>query len=389
MTERQESGSHSHDHDHDHDDHSGHSHDHGHDHDDHSGHPHGHHDHEDLTHFGHDHDHGHDDHDHDDHGHDHGHGHGHDHDHSHDYREAGRRSLVISLILIGGFMIAELIGGILSGSLALLADAGHMITDAMAIALALLALWIGDRVEDAERTYGFRRAEVLAALINALSLWIIVAWIFFEAYHRFRGIEEIHIEGPLMLIIGTLGLIVNIVAAWILHRNSEHSLNVEGAFWHVMGDLMGSVGVVISGIVIITVGWVLIDPILSVLIGLLILWTSWGLAKKVFVVLLEGVPSHIDVERLCGEVEDLPHVTLVHDVHVWTIASGYESMTAHVLVDPDIEKEETDALLRAIRHVAREDHGIHHLTVQIEQSLEGCTENHLVSYLLERARKVF
>ncbi len=286
-------------------------------------------------------------------------------------------------------MIAELIGGILSGSLALLADAGHMITDAMAIALALLALWIGDRVEDAERTYGFRRAEVLAALINALSLWIIVAWIFFEAYHRLRGIEEIHIEGPLMLIVGTLGLLVNIAAAWILHSNSEHSLNVEGAFWHVMGDLMGSVGVVISGLVIIFTGWVLIDPILSVLIGLLILWTSWGLAKKVFVVLLEGVPSHIDVERLCGEVEDLPHVTLVHDVHVWTIASGYESMTAHVLVDPDIEKEETDSLLRAIRHIAREDHRIHHLTVQIEQSLEGCTENHLVSYLLERARKVF
>ena len=286
-------------------------------------------------------------------------------------------------------MIAELIGGILSGSLALLADAGHMVTDAMAIALALFALWIGDRVEDAGRTYGFRRAEVLAAAINAISLWIIVAWIFFEAYHRLRGIEEIHIEGPLMLIIGTLGLLVNIIAAWILHRNSEHSLNVEGAFWHVMGDLMGSVGVVISGIIIITTGWVLIDPILSVLIGLLILWSSWGLAKKVLVVLLEGVPQHIDVEKLCDEIEDLPHVTLVHDVHVWTIASGYESMTAHVLVDPDLAKEDTEALLRTIRHIAREEHGIHHLTVQIEQSVSGCTEDHLVSYLLARVGKTF
>lgn len=354
----------------------GHSHDHEHGHDDHYGYPHDNldHDHEDLAHFGHDHDH-------------HSHGHDHDHhDHSHDFREAGRRSLIISLFLIGGFMIAELIGGIISGSLALLADAGHMITDAMAIALALLALWIGDRVEDAERTYGFRRAEVLAALINALSLWIIVAWIFFEAYHRLSGIEDIDIEGPLMLIVGVLGLLVNIVAAWILHRNSEHSLNVEGAFWHVMGDLMGSVGVVISGIVIITTGWMLIDPILSVLIGVLILWSSWGLAKKVFVVLLEAVPNHIDVERLCGEIEDLPHVTLVHDVHVWTIASGYESMTAHVLVDPDLPKEEIDALLRAMRHIAREDHGIGHLTVQIEQSLAGCTEDHLVTYLLARVR---
>lgn len=286
-------------------------------------------------------------------------------------------------------MIAELIDGLLSGSLALLADAGHMVTDAMAIALALLALWIGDRVEDAERTYGFRRAEVLAALINALSLWIIVAWIFFEAYHRFRGIEETHINGLLMLIIGTLGLLVNIVAAWILHRGSEHSLNVEGAFWHVMGDLMGSVGVVVSGVVIITTGWEMIDPILGVLIGGLILWSSWGLAKKVFMVLLEVIPKHIDVELLCGELEDLPGVTLVHDVHVWTIASGYESMTAHVLVDPDLSKGDTEELLRRIRAIARDEHQIHHLTVQIEQTLSGCTENHLVTYLLARARRVF
>ncbi len=281
-------------------------------------------------------------------------------------------------------MIAELIGGILSGSLALLADAGHMITDAMAIALALFALWIGDRVEDAGRTYGFRRAEVLAAAINAISLWIIVAWIFFEAYHRLRGIEDIHIEGPLMLIVGTLGLIVNIAAAWILHSNSEHSLNVEGAFWHVMGDLMGSVGVVISGIVIITTGWVLIDPILSVLIGLLILWSSWGLAKKVVAVLLEAVPAHVDVEKLCDEIEDMPGVALIHDVHVWTIASGYEAMTAHVLVDPDLAKEQTDFILRHIREIATGKYHIHHVTIEVEQTLTGCTENHLVSHLLQR-----
>ena len=230
---------------------------------------------------------------------------------------------------------------------------------------------------------------MLAALANAISLWIIVAWIIFEAYQRFTHLDEVEIEGPFMLVIGGIGLLVSIAAAYILHPNAEHSMNVEGAFWHVMGDLMGSVGVVISGVVIITTGWMLIDPILSVLISVLILWSSWGLAKKVLVVLLEGVPPHIHVERLCGEIEDLPHVTLVHDVHIWTIASGYESMTAHVLVDPDLAKEETGALLRTIRHIAREDHGIHHLTVQIEQTLLGCTEDHLVSYLLTRARHVF
>ena len=338
----------------------------------------------------HDHAHDHHDHGHEDHsGHDHGHGHGHDHhDHSHDYREAGRRSLYISLFLIGSFMIAEVIGGILSGSLALLADAAHMVTDALAIALALFALWIGDRVEDAGQTYGFRRAEVLAAALNAVSLWIIVAWIVFEAYHRLRGIEEAHIEGPLMLIVGGIGLVVNIIAAWILHRNSEHSLNVEGAFWHVMGDLLGSVGVIISGIVIITTGWMLIDPILSVVIALLILWSSWGLTKKVLVVLLEGVPPHIDVERLCGEIEDLDDVTLLHDVHIWSIASGYDSMTAHVLVDPTLDPQQKDALLRQIREIARDHHGLHHITIQIEQALTDCTEDHLVSYLLARARQI-
>ena len=371
-SDRSHSGHH---HDHDDHDHSGHApghehdaHEHGHDHSEHD-HDHSAHDHEDHDHSGHDHG----DHDH--------------HDHSHDYREAGRRRLFISLFLIGGFMFAELIGGILSGSLALLADAGHMVTDAMAIGLALVALWIGDRVESAERTYGFRRAEVVAAAMNAVSLWIIVAWICFEAFHRLTA-DEVHIEGGLMLIVGGLGLIVNIIVAWILHASSEHSLNVEGAFWHVMGDLLGSVGVIISGVVIITTGWTLIDPILSVVIALLILWSSWGLAKKVLAVLLEGVPPHIDVEKLCGEIEDLPHVTLLHDIHVWSIASGFESMTAHVLVDPELDPQEKDALLRRIRQIAREDHGIHHVTIQIEQTVSGCTEDHLVSYLLQRARQI-
>ena len=285
-------------------------------------------------------------------------------------------------------MFAELIGGILSGSLALLADAGHMVTDALAIGLALVALWIGDRVESAERTYGFRRAEVLAAALNAASLWVIVGWICLEAYHRFSA-EEIHIEGGLMLTVGVLGLIVNIIVAWILHGSAEHSLNVEGAFWHVMGDLLGSVGVIISGVVILLTDWYLIDPILSVVIALLILWSSWGLTKKVLVVLLEGVPPHIDVEHLCGEIEDLEDVTLLHDVHVWSIASGYESMTAHVLVDPALDPQEKDALLRRIRRVAKDRYGIHHITIQIEQSLTDCTENHLVSYLLARARQIF
>ena len=280
-------------------------------------------------------------------------------------------------------MMAEIIGGILSGSLALLSDAGHMITDAASIALALLAMVVTDRPPSAERTFGYRRAEVLAAMINALSLWLIAGWIFFEAYHWIRDVPDV--EGGLLLIIGVLGLLVNIAAAWVLHRSSKHSINVEGALRHVMADLLGSVGVVISGVVILTLGWTIVDPILSVVIAGLIMFSSWKLTVKVFKVLLEGVPDHIDVYQLCSELEELEGVTLIHDVHVWTISSGNEAFTAHILIDPSYQGD-TDVLLRRLRAIARRDFGLRHITIQIEQSLEGCTEDHHVGHLLARAR---
>ena len=299
----------------------------------------------------------------------------------HDYTDANRRSLVIALALIGGFMIAEVVGGILSGSLALLSDAGHMITDAAAIALALVAQRMAQRDASAERTFGYRCAEVLAAMLNALSLWLIAAWIFFEAYHRIRDVPEV--EGALLFIVGVLGLLVNIAAAWVLHRSAEHSMNVEGAFRHVMADLMGSVGVIISGVVILTLGWTIVDPILSILIGLLILGSSWRLTAKVFHVLMEAVPENIDVYALCHELEEQPGVTLVHDVHVWTISSGHESFTAHVLVDPAFEGD-LDDLIHRMQAIARHNFGIGHITIQAEKSLIGCTENHHVGHLWPR-----
>ncbi len=397
-------GSHEgHDHDdhegHNHDDHEGHDHDDhsGHDHDDHSGHDHGSHEgHDHGSHEGHDHgsheghDHGsHEGHDHDDHsGHDHddheGHDHddhsGHDHhDHAHDLRGASRRNLIISLTLISTYMIAEVVGGILSGSLALIADAGHMLTDALAILMALAAMWIADKEASIERTFGYERAEVLAALVNTLALWLIAAWILFEAYHR-AFTEEVHIDGLPVLIVGTGGLLINIIVAWILHRSSEHSMNVEGAFQHVLADLMGSVGVIISAIVILTTGWVLIDPILSVLIALLIVWSSRHLMFTVLNTLLEGVPKHIDVYKLCSDIEELEGVTLIHDVHVWTITSGREAFTAHILVDPDYSGDMT-LLLNRMKDIAHNDFGIDHVTIQLETSVAGCTENHHVGHL--------
>ena len=378
-----------HDHDdhagHDHDDHAGHDHDDhaGHDHDDHAGH-----DHDD--HAGHDHDdhagHDHDDHaghDHDDHaGHDH---HGHAHDHAAELREASRRSLIIALVLIGSFMVVEVIGGIFSGSLALLADAGHMLTDAASIALALVAVWIAGRPESIERTFGYQRTEVLAAAFNALSLWVIAGWIVWEAVERFVNHHEIHIEGGLMLIVGGIGLAVNIIAAIVLHAGSKHSLNVDGAFKHVLADLMGSVGVVISGTIVLLTDWVLIDPILSVGIALLIVVSSWRLVLRSVNVLLGGVPEHIDLYALCADIEDVPGVTLIHDVHVFTITSNFDLMTAHVLIEPGSIGYE-DEMQRQLRRIASEKYGLHHVTFQLCHSVDECSEDHHVGHLAAISR---
>ena len=357
---------------HDHDGHDGHD---GHDHEDHAGHDHDDHD-------GHDHD-DHAGHDHDDHaGHDH---HGHAHDHAAELREASRRSLIIAFVLIASFMVAEVIGGILSGSLALLADAGHMLTDAASIALALVAVWIAGRPESIERTFGYQRTEVLAAAFNALSLWAIAAWIVWEAIERMFNHHEIHIEGSLMLIVGAIGLGVNIAAAFVLHAGSKHSLNVDGAFKHVLADLMGSVGVVISGVIVLTTGWVLIDPILSLGIALLIVISSWRLVLRSVNVLLGGVPEHIDLYALCAEIEDVPGVTLIHDVHVFTVTSNFDLMTAHVLVDPAYREVE-DQIQHQLRRIATERYRLDHVTFQLCRTAVECTENHHVGHLEAEAR---
>ena len=355
---------------HGHDEHAGHDHDaheHG-GHDEHAGHDHD-------AHAGHDHDAhgGHDDHS----GHDH---HGHAHDHAAELREASRRSLIIAFVLIAGFMVAEIIGGIISGSLALLADAGHMATDAASIALALFAVWIAGRPESIERTFGYQRTEVLAAAFNALSLWVIAGWIVWEAIERFVNHHDIHIEGGLMLTVGGIGLLVNIVAAIVLHAGSKHSLNVDGAFKHVLADLMGSVAVVISGVVILLTDWVLIDPILSVGIALLIVVSSWRLVLRSLHVLLGGVPEHIDLYALCAEIEDVPGVTLIHDVHVFTVTSNFDLMTAHILIDPEFRGSEEE-MQRQLRRIASDKYSIHHVTFQLCHAVAECSENHHVGHL--------
>ena len=389
-----------HDHDahagHDHDAHAGHDHDAhaGHDHDAHAGHDHdAHAGHDHDAHAGHDHD-AHAGHDHDAHaGHDHdahaGHDHHHNHDHAHDLRGASRRSLIIALCLISTYMVAEVIGGILSGSLALIADAGHMLTDAAAIAMALVAMWIADKAASVEHTFGYYRTEVLAALANLFSLWLIAGWIVFEAYHRLF-VEEVAVIGWPVLIVGFGGLLINIAAAWVLHRSSEHSVNVEGALQHVIADALGSIAVILAGAIIIITDRLgnplhIVDPILSAVIALLIVYNTRKLIVRVMRVLLEGVPEHIDVYKLCHDIEEQEGVTIIHDVHVWTITSGSEAFTAHVLIDPSYQGGD-DALLDNIKRIIHDDYGISHATIQLERSTVTCKEDHHVDHLFHQAR---
>ena len=297
--------------------------------------------------------------------------------HWHDNRANSRHSLIISLALISGYAVAEVVGGMVSGSLALLSDAGHMVTDAAAIGLALLAIWVAGRPASIQRTFGYQRTEVLAALLNALGLWLIAAWVFFEASRRFQDTPEV--EGGLMLAVGGVGLAVNIVAAWVLRRSAKESLNVEGAFRHVVADMLGSVGVVAAGILILSLGWSLVDPIIGVVIGLLILVSSWRLLAKVVHVLMEGTPAHLDLHQLCARLEELEGVTGVHDIHAWSITTGYEALSAHVTADASAMGN-PNPMLDRLREIACGEFGIGHVTIQLEDSRERCAEDHHIEH---------
>ena len=308
--------------------------------------------------------------------------HHHDHrgprEHDRDLHGASRYSLTIALLLTVGYMVIQIVGSIMSGSLALLAEAAHKVTDAVSIGFALAALHFSTRPESAVRTFGYRRLEILAALLNALSLWLVAGWLVFEAYERTHQAHH-QVDGEIMLAFGAAALVVNLSVAGVLHHASKHSVNVEGAFRHVMVDLLGTLGVVVSGLLVWAFDWHHADTVVSVIIGVLILLSTWRLIGKVVHVLLEGVPKHIDVYRLCSEMEEVQGVGLIHDIHVWSLVPGYEMLTAHVLVDPEFD--DLEFLRRRLREIAGNDFGIHHITIQLEYTADGCTEHHHVDHL--------
>jgi len=272
-----------------------------------------------------------------------------------------RRRLTLALAITAIVMLVELIGGWLAGSLALLADAAHMLADVAALGLALVAAWIAQRPATPERSFGFMRLEILAALINGAVLFAIAIGIGVEAWHRLRVPQLVN--GPLLLGVAAIGFVANLAAVVVLHRGHEHSLNQRGAYLHVLGDLFGSVGALIAGVVVLTSGWVMADPLISVLIGGLVLVSAWRLVKESTDVLLEATPRHIALSDVHERIASVPGVESVHDLHLWTVTSGVVAMSGHLVVkNPTDNQPVLEAVQGRMRAL-----GIAHVTVQMEK----------------------
>lgn len=284
--------------------------------------------------------------------------------HKHHSRQ-GAQELTIVFFMTLAFMVAEIAGGLLTNSLALLSDAGHMLTDAGALGLSLFALWFASRPATPEKSYGYYRFEILAALINGVTLVLISIYIFYEAFHRF--IEPPQVRSLPMLAIAFLGLIVNLVGAWILAR-SEGGLNIKVAFLHVLGDALGSMGAIVAGLVMLAFDWWLADPLVSVAIGLLILYGAVRLLREVVDILMEGAPAHIDLTALQRRMTQIPGVASVHDLHVWSVTSDFETMSGHVVVSDDLDGERQQEVLATLCQTLAQEFGINHVTIQLESN---------------------
>jgi cobalt-zinc-cadmium efflux system protein len=283
------------------------------------------------------------------------------HDHQHDTRSASARALVVALVLTASYTVVEVVGGFVTDSLALLADAVHMLSDNVALALALFALWLARRPSTPERTYGYKRAEVLAALANGVALVALAIWIFYEAIQRLSDPPDV--LGGWMLAIAVAGIAVNVAAGVVLHRARGANLNVDAAFRHVLADLAGSVGVFVAALVIVVTGWLAADPLVSIVIGVLVLASSWSILRDSTSILLEAAPRGLDTRSLGEALAAHPGVVEVHDLHVWTITSGFPALSAHVLVG---RGEDCHGTRRELERELAVRFGIEHTTLQVD-----------------------
>lgn len=272
-----------------------------------------------------------------------------------------RRRLTIAFVITFAVMVVELIGGWLAGSLALLADAGHMLADAAALAIALFAAWIAQRPATAQRSFGFMRIEILAALVNGAVLIVIAIGIGIEAWRRLHAPPPVN--GGLLLGVAGIGFVANLAAVAILHRGHQHSLNQKGAYLHVVGDLLGSVGALIAGVAVLSAGWTIADPLISVLIAALVLVSAWRLVKESTDVLLEATPRHIALSDVHERIASVPGVDSVHDLHLWTVTSGMVAMSGHLVVKNPTDNQPVLEEVQDRMHAL----GINHVTVQLER----------------------
>jgi cobalt-zinc-cadmium efflux system protein len=287
-----------------------------------------------------------------------------DHAHSrHSSANDNQRRLLVALAITALMTLVELAGGILSNSLALLGDAGHMFTDTLALGLSVVALSLAKRPASQTRTYGFHRAEVIAALANGTILLVICGFIFYEAYQRF--VEPPEVRGGVMLGVAAVGLLANLIGVLILRSASRDNLNVKGAFLHMWGDTVSSAGVIVAAVIILVADWTIVDPIVSIFVGLLILRGAVGLVLESNDILLEAVPKHLDVARVSSAIKEIEGVRDVHDVHLWTITSGIYALSCHLLIE-DRMVSDSGHIVEEVNEVLNQRFGIGHSTLQLE-----------------------
>lgn len=301
------------------------------------------------------------------------------HDHEHDHTHGGnKKTLTVSFVIIAGFMIIEVIGGFLTNSLALLADAGHMLSDTISLGVALLAFTLGEKAANLGKTYGYKRFEILAAVFNGLSLVLIAIFICYEAIGRFQNPPEVASYG--MLLIASIGLLVNILVAWIMMRGGdvEENLNMRGAYLHVISDMLGSVGAIIAALLLIFFGWNWADPLASVIVAILILRSGYLVTRSSLHVLMEGSPRNVDMETVIRTIQNSPGIESIHDLHVWTITSGLNALSCHAVVDHQMSIDESEIMLRKIENELIHLN-IHHVTIQLETTRHLCNDSILCS----------
>jgi len=286
--------------------------------------------------------------------------------HAH-HRSHDRRALTSSLILVFGFFLVELLGGLWTNSLALISDAGHMFSDVGALLFSLVAIIYAAKAPTPAKTYGYHRLEILAALINGLVLWGLIGIIFYEAYHRLWAPPVVK-SGP-MLVIATAGLAVNIISAWLLYPSQERSINLRSAFLHVVADGLGSVVAITASLAMLWWGWYWFDPLASLIIGLLIVGCSWRLIQEATEILMEATPRHLDIQAVAQTLENVPGVKNIHDLHIWTINTGLYALSVHAVVNGNCKK---DFVRCEMAMLLRDEYGLEHTTIQIEEEATAC-----------------